>query len=142
MASAETIAILNRLVTIHRCSLASYMKFACPWSAESNGQILETLAAITDDHAQTADRIASFVLEQGGILATGDFPMEFPGYHDVSLSFLLDQLVTRQLADMDAIKTCVEDLQMTPMAKALAEEALGESKAHLELLEELKQPVG
>lgn len=142
MASAETIAILNRLVTIHRCSLASYMKFVRPWSGESNGHILETLAAITDDHDQTAHRIASFVLEQGGILATGDFPMEFPGYHDVSLSFLLDQLIARQVSDMDAIKTCVEDLHMTPMAKALAEEALGESKAHLELLEELKQPVG
>ena len=65
--------------------------------------------------------------------------MEFTGLHDLSLEYLLSELVRRQQADVDRIGEIATLLRTDPAAHALAEEALGAAKGHLASLRELRQ---
>ena len=63
--------------------------------------------------------------------------MEFTDTHDLSLDYLLGKLAFYQKQDIAAIEQCVPDLAGDPQGRALAEEALGTARGHLESLEEL-----
>ena len=66
--------------------------------------------------------------------------MLYTAWHDVSFDFVLDKMIDKQRQDITAIEECVEQLTLAPLAKSVAEEALGAAKGHLESLEELKTP--
>ncbi len=57
--------------------------------------------------------------------------------HDLSLDFLIAAAVRYQEYDLTAIQEIVDGLAPAPAARALAEEALGMSKGHLDSLREL-----
>ncbi len=88
------------------------------------------------------DRIGEMIIEMEGIVSYGEFPMKYTGWHDLSMDFLIGRCIEAQQLDIARIEKCVGWLQGSPRAKVLAEEALGEAKAHLEALEELQQPAG
>ena len=83
------------------------------------------------------DRIGAMIVELQGVIRYGEFPRRFADWHDLSLDFILGKLIVMQQLDIDRIAKCVEWLDDSPRAKAIAQEALGEAKAHLESLEEL-----
>lgn len=137
--SVETNAVLNRLSVIHSRSLAMYLSYAAPWSAESNGAA-DTLKAIVADQKRIADRVGEMIVESNGDVDPGAFPMRFTSLHDLSFRFLLDKLIEHQKRDIVAIEQCTAQLTTAPLAKAVAQDALGAAKAHLESLKELQQP--
>lgn len=136
---AETNAVLNRLSVIHSRSLAMYLSYAVPWVAGANGEASQRLGLIAEDQRRTADQLGEMILENGGVVDPGEFPMRFTSMNDLSFDFLLQQLVDRQQRDVAAIESCVQRLEGDPAAKAVAQEALGAAKAHLVTLRELKQ---
>lgn len=137
MSSVETNAVLNRLSVIHSRSLPIYLSYAAPWAAESNGAA-DTLNAIVADQLRIADRIGEMILDSNGEVDPGAFPMRYTSLHDLSLNFLLNKLIEQQMRDILAIEQCSSQLATAPLAKAVAEEALGAAKGHLESLKELK----
>lgn len=136
MSSASTIDVLNRLVVFHQASLPMYLRFAAPYLG-SDGAAADVLQHIASDQEAMADRLAQMVLENGGTVVSGEFPMTYTGYHDLGLEFLRARLVEQQRAHIRRIQESVERLALVPMARALAEEALGEAKGHLQSLEEI-----
>jgi hypothetical protein len=139
MNNAKTIDVLNRLYVLHNRSLPIYLRDAAPAMRAGNEAGAESLAHIIEDHEQTLDRLGTMILDRGGIVEQGRFPIEFTGWHDLSFDYLLTQLIERQRRDIRATEACVRELDHDPEAKAVAEEVLGQAKGHLDSLVELTQ---
>lgn len=133
--------ILNRLLAIHTSSFPTYLVCTGPWTHRGDEAASETLSQIVADEQNTADRVVQMITDLGGSVASSTYPMLFTDLHDLALEFLLQRLVEYQQQDIVSIESCAADLADAPLARALAEEALGAAKGHLESLEELtKQP--
>ena len=98
---------------------------------------------MVDDQRRTVDRIATLILDNGGIVDRGEFPMNFTAYNDVSPKFLLGKIIERQEKTIAMIEKIADALAIAPYAQAATREALGEAKGHLENLQELAaEPAG
>lgn len=137
MSPEDPTAVLNRLLVIHNRSLPMYLSYAPPYQARNNGAAQEALDNIVADQKEFVDRFGEMVISRGGIVRHGEFPMEFTGYHDLSLNFLIRKMRERQEREITLIEQCVEQLESHPLEQAVAAEALGAAKGHLDTLKEL-----
>ncbi len=90
MSSKDTIDILNRLVQLHHRSLPVYLSYAAPTWGRGEEQAQDTLKQISDDAARTVDRISEMIMEEGGSVDLGAFPMRYTALHDLAFDYLLD----------------------------------------------------
>jgi hypothetical protein len=139
MSTSDTLELLNRLLIVHHRSLAAYLTYAVPWIATGKEDTGALIASIGLQNKQMADRIGGMVLESHGRVEYGHFPMTFTSLHDVSADYLLTLLLPRQQRLIQVIESIVDDLRLAPVAQALAQEALGEAKAHLDQLTEVSK---
>ena len=133
----RTIDLLNELLAIEYRSFPMYLTDACPWTHHGDERATETLANIAADQKQMVQRIGEFIIDMGGRVDTGEYPMEFTDTHFLSLDFLLKELVRYQRQDVAAIERIVRELGDVRAAHELAEETLGSERAHLEAIEAL-----
>jgi hypothetical protein len=129
--------VLNRLYAILYRSLPMYLTYAVPWTHRGDERATEALQRIVEDQQQLANRIAEHILEHYGPIDSGEYPLDFPDTNDLAFDFLIGKLVNCQKRDVAAVERCVSQLMGDHDARALAEEALGSARAHLETLEEL-----
>ena len=135
--------ILNRLLILHERSLPIYLAYAPPWELENYPQVKAVIDQIVEDQKRTVDRLATIILENDGALDHGEYPMSFTSLHDLSVKYLLGQLIDRQTKLIGVIDKLAVQLTAAPYAQAAAREALGEAKGHLENLQELScEPAG
>lgn len=129
--------VLNRLLTVLYRSLPAYLTDATPWTHRGDEKAVDVLHRIVEDQQQLATRIGELVLDHYGAVELGDFPLDFPDTNDLAFDYLIGKLVACQKRDVATIERCVNQLQADFEARALAEEALGSARGHLESLEEL-----
>ncbi len=140
MLPRKTVAALERLlVTLYR-SLPMYLTDAVPWTGQGDARAVEVLRYIVADQKGSCARLAHYLQSHHVPLNTGHYPMSFTDTNDLSLGFLVTLLADSQRADIATIERLIHDVTSDPQALALAEEALGGARAHLEALEELAQP--
>ena len=137
----STASIMNRLLTLHQRSLPMFLTYAAPWTAKHDQKAIETLRFLVEDQKRLAGRIADYMLERRWRMDPGEFPLEFTGLHDVSLEYLWPKLIEAQRRDISVVQGCIAALASDPFARALAEEALGSARGHLESLEEVAQQI-
>jgi bacterioferritin (cytochrome b1) len=135
--NSETIHLLNRLLAIHMRSFVQYLRYAKPYVPPGREEVLETVEAVAEDQEVMSDRISRMVIDAGSLPRTGEFPMEFTDLHDLSVDFLLQAAVRYQEYDVQTIQEIVTRLAAEPASRAIAEEALGMAKGHLDSLREL-----
>jgi hypothetical protein len=133
----NTIEALNKLYVLHHRSLPVYLHYAPPYQLARHAKASATLAQIVADQTRTADRLATLVLEAGGQIDPGEFPMWFTGLHDLSVDFLVNKLIDRQERFIAACEQLAGSLTLAPFAQAAAREAVGEAKGHLDNLRDL-----
>jgi hypothetical protein len=138
MSPPSTTEILNRLLVLHVRSLSMYLGYAPPYQLYQNERAKAILDQIVEDQKRTVDRLGTLILESGGAVDYGEFPMSFTSLHDLSLSYLLNLLIERQEKSIAACQKLAEMLSMAPYAQAAAREAVGEAKGHLDNLRELQ----
>ena len=83
------------------------------------------------------DRISTMIQEAGEDVDPGKFPIEFTGLHDLSLDYLLSRMVDGQREIVSAGEQAVSELAADALAQAVAQEAVGTAKAHLDSLLEI-----
>lgn len=137
MSVDATKELLNRLLILHARTLPVYLLDAAPWFRPGNEHALEVLRDIANDQQDTATRIADLLMERNYRPDMGDFPLMFTSFNDLSVDYLVQEMLRRQTAESSDIADCVAKLAHDPAAKALAEEALGAAKAHLDSLRDL-----
>ena len=137
MNSPDTLDLLNRLHVLQRRSLPMYLGYAAPWEAYGCDPRANALTRIVENQKLMADRLASMILDLGGTPDYGHFPMFYTALNDTSLEYTTKVMLERQQREVAAMEKIADALRLSPVAHALALEALGESKAHLDLLEEM-----
>jgi len=136
MKKTDPNSILSRLLELHTHSLPMYLSDASPYHTVDDEPRMEILRSIIDSQRAMAERITDALHEGDAAIYQGSYPMAFTGMHDLSLDYLWGRLIEWQERDVAAIEACAEELQPYPLAGSLAEEALGEAKAHLDALRE------
>lgn len=140
MIARETNEVLNRLLALHCHSLPMYLSFSMPSLLRGDDRASQTFAAIVADQKRVVETIGEAIVEGEGRVSMGEFPMSFTSLHDLSFDFLLRKMIEHQQRMVREISRCVQELQTAPRYAALASEALGLAKGHLESLTELKVP--
>lgn len=133
-----TVDVLNRLLAMHSRSLPTYLVSAPPWYPESDSNAMVALRHVAEDHALMVDRLGAEIMREHGAVKAGEFPMTYTDLHDLSIDFVLRQVVSELQGNLEEIQTCMDQLQNAPAAKALAEEALGATQGHLDNLVSLE----
>jgi hypothetical protein len=136
MTEPSTYDILNRLLVLHSRSLAAYLNYARPWAIQAHPKTLAVLDQMVADQQATVDRLAALIMETGPV-EPGEFPIIFTGWHDLSVEWLVEKLIERQQKTIILIERLVNQLNLAPYAQAMAREALGQAKGHLENLQEV-----
>jgi hypothetical protein len=113
-----------------------YLNSASPHRQHGDEKAWETLRRIMDDQHLMIDKIAEQVESSDGSPNMGEFPMDFTGAHDLSMAYMMQQVLERQRQEVGAIERLSSQLDSGSQAKALAQEALGAAKAHVQSLEE------
>jgi hypothetical protein len=134
---ADPIDVLNRLLGILYRSLPMYLRRMRPPVGRGQEKAWEAIVAAAADQEHYARRMAEAIQAAGGLIDPGQFPVSFTALHDVSLDFLLGRVIELAKRDVRCIEQCVSSLAAFPRARELAEEALGNARGHLEMLEEL-----
>jgi hypothetical protein len=137
MNAIEAVPTLNRLLTILCRSLPAYLADAQPWSQLARREVRLAIDRLLADQELYARRVAEAILQCGGRPQPGSFPPEFTAKNDLSLDFLLREVIEHQEEDVAAIEECVEELEIDSSLHALSEEILGNAKGHLDSLMEL-----
>ena len=138
MSPPSTTEILNRLLVLHMRSLQMYLGYAPPYELARHEKAKAVLDQIVEDHKRTVDRLGTLILESGGTIDYGEFPMSFTSLHDLSLSYLIKLMIERQQKQIVVCEKLANQLSMAPYAQAAAREVVGEAKGHLENLQELQ----
>ena len=138
MSQASTREILNQLLGIYSGSFPRYVAQARPWIHAGDQKAIETFQHIAADQVAIMDRISDEIVALDGQPNLGSFPMVYTDTNDLSLQYMVRQAIDCQKADIVAIEECVGALRDNATVSALAEEALGMAKGHLQSLEELE----
>ena len=138
MSPPSTTDVLNRLLVLHERSLPMYLSYAPPNRLADHPRAKVVLDQIVEDQKRTIDRLATMVLDNGGLVDSGEFPMSFTSLHDLSLEYLLKLLIERQEKMVAVCDKLASQLNLAPFAQAAAREAVGEAKGHLDNLRELQ----
>jgi hypothetical protein len=142
MPSSDTIDVLNRVLAILERSFPQYLQYARPYIPAGREDVMETLAEIVACQDSLAERVNEMIFESGSNADKGKFPIDFTDTHDLSIDYLIQEAIGYQKQDIADLAECVESLNLAPAAQALAAEALGMAKGHLESLEELASKAG
>jgi hypothetical protein len=135
MSSPDTITILNRVLAILERSFPQYMLYARPYIPLGREAEMETIEQIVAGQNALAERVAQQILDSGGRLDHGDFPIDFTDTHDLGIDFLLQEAIDCLKQDVTDLQECADALRSAPVAQSLADEAIGLTKGHLEQLE-------
>lgn len=133
----STIDVLNRLYVAHARSLPSYLSYAMPWLASTDARAWETVVQVAVDQRRMADRLGEMIMDLGGAVDPGEYPLKYTALHDLSFEYLLGKVIEGQTQLVPQLQAGAEQLTLVPLARSLAEEAVGEAKGHLESLREL-----
>jgi len=136
--TTDSLAVLNRLFRSVYRSLPAYLEQAHPWPGSAGSRGVEALDRMAADHRTLAERLAEAILDQGGPLDAGRFPMEFTDLHDVSLDFLLGEIERRLEQELPELKRSVYELAKTPALHPLADDVRRTAQEHLAMLKQLR----
>jgi hypothetical protein len=134
MKAYEAVTTLNRLLEILCRSLPAYLDDAQPWARMDARRVQAALDHFLADTQLYAERVVKAILDLGGRPQPGSFPGEFAAKNDLSLDFLLREVIESQEHDILAIGQCAARLESDSSLHALAEEILGNAKGHLEII--------
>ncbi len=133
--SPMVVSVLNRLLRTLCRSLALYAEEIKPWSLAGHEPVWTAVGRLAADGRMYSQRVAEAIIERGGQPDPGPFPLEFAALNDLGLEFFLREIIVRLNRDQKVIGQCAAELADDPAARALAEEAYGNLRGHIELLE-------
>ena len=129
--------LLNRLLAIVGRSFPQYLQYSRPYIPTGRSNLKETIDSIVGDQDVMVERISQTLYNAERPPRYGEFPMEYTDLHDLDIDYLIGAAIKYQQQDIASISAIADQLQLAPAAQALAEEALGMAKGHLDSLQEL-----
>jgi hypothetical protein len=137
MKFVEAIPVLNRLLQTLCGSLPMYLAGAKPWTQSDHSSLQSAFDNLVADQQHYAQRVAEAISELGGQMEPIHFPTEYTAKNDLSLDFLLQEIIDALQQDMASVEYCVAELNGSPSLHSLAEEIYGNTRGHLENMQEI-----
>jgi len=137
MPTADTIAVLNRVLAILRRSFTQYARYSRPYVPPSRARAMETLTNIAAEQDALAERVVDQIIDSAGLPNYGEFPMEFTDTHDLGIDYLIREAIGYQRQDVASLEACAATPNLSPPAQSLVAETLRIANGHLKSLEEL-----
>jgi len=137
MKSYETLPVLNRLLNCLSRSLPAYLAETSTYENPDSAPIRAAIDRLASDQRRYADRVAEAIVARGGRPNPGRFPREFTAKNDLSVSYLLHDVIDLLDQDIALFEQYAKELEGAASLHALAEEILGNAKGHLDALLEL-----
>jgi hypothetical protein len=134
MKTFEIVPVLDRLLRLLCRSLPAYLVDAKAWEGPGSEPIRQAIRNLVADQRMYAERVAKAIVRYGGHPSPGSFPAEFTAKHDLSLSFLLLDVLDGLDQDIAWYEQCATELENVSSLHALAAEILGNAKGHLDVL--------
>ncbi len=132
----QAIPVLNELLSVLCRSLPAYLADAKPWAQSEDRPLHTALDRLVADQQRYARRVTEIIVEQGGRPDPGRFAMQFTAKNDLSLEFLRQEVILRMEQDVLTIERCAAQLEDIASLHSLAEEILGNTRGHLDILKE------
>jgi len=132
-----TTDVLNQLLHLLLRGLPAYVVEVNPWMQPGRHPLRKALANLADDRRQFANRTNQAILDRGAYPDPGPFPLEYTGLNDVSIEYLTNELIDSLHVDIEILQEIAAQLAAIPELHALAEEILGNTIAHAEILEKV-----
>jgi hypothetical protein len=143
MPDAYTHRTLNEALVILSRSLPMYLSHAAPWVAFGHDEARHALDRMVADHKDAARRLTELLNGRRHTIDPGEFPMDFTGLHDVSIDYLVKQLIAHQKRLAASLERCAQRLAGDHEGQRILEEVANSSRRHLQALESLdRQPAG
>jgi hypothetical protein len=138
MARIDTNAVLNRLlITLYRSFPLYLADTAAVWTHAGDDEATQMVGSIASDYRMYSQRLIDLLQERRAAFGLGEYPMAFTDTHDLSLDYLISELIFYQRQDIASIEQCVAALVTDSQGRSLGEEILGNARGQLESLEEL-----
>jgi hypothetical protein len=134
--------VLNQILHLLCRGLPAYVVEINAWTRPAAAALREALARLMEDRRLYAQRTAQAILDRGGYPDPGSFPLEYTSLNDVSIEYLTDELIASLQMDIEILEALSSQLDDAPELKALAEEIIGNTKAHAEIIEETSRYEG
>ncbi len=142
METHHALHMLNRLLEMLYRSLPVYLQGCPPWVPRGRERACEAIGHLAIDHLHYAERVAEAIQALGGQPHPGRFPSDFAALNDVSLDCLLSRVLELARRDLRCLEQMVPELTPHVRLRDLADEILGNTRGHLEILEELRPVAG
>jgi hypothetical protein len=139
--SFTSVSTLQDLHSLLRYSFPQYMAFARPHAPKGRREALAVFNDIATDQTEQADRASQLLDELHVAPDSPGFPMEFTDAHDLSIDYLLRLAAKHQVAEVSELRELAQRPGLSHSVRTLAEECVGMSRAHLELLQAELQPL-
>ncbi|MDX1965010.1 MAG: ferritin-like domain-containing protein [Pirellulales bacterium] len=136
-ANMDNTAILNQVLIMLNRSFAMYLHYAMPYFTQGDEQLRAAFENLVADQKSYVDKLGEMIIDRETRAEMGQFPMQYTDCHDLSIQYLIRELVRDQERDVRAFTRAVEFLRRDPAALALVEEILGNAQGHLETLSSL-----
>jgi hypothetical protein len=137
MSSSNATSALAQGLSVLESSLPQYLANTRPWMRRGDEKAADVLEQIIREQRRDSVRIADVIEAANEPLPSCQYPMSYTDTHDLSMEYLVREMIAYQKQDIVAIEHCTQLAATNIAAKSLLEEVLGSSRAHLELLEEL-----
>lgn len=136
MLPAKQFELLNQVAALHHRSLPTYLTYARPWvrsGSEANAAIIEDIAA---DHHDLVQRILRVLEADDRPVMLGDFPMNYTDLNDLSLDFILQELMHYERRLLKTLEEIASWMDRDQSSYLLVNMAIGMAIGHLENLAE------
>jgi hypothetical protein len=127
--------LLNQLLHLLCRGLPAYVVQINPWIQPGGEPLVSAMQNLDADRQLYARRITRAIIERGANPDPGAFPLEYTGLNDVSIEYLTNELIDSLNLDTEILGAISARLEVIPDLHALAEEILGNTIAHAEILE-------
>lgn len=131
------IDVLNQLLHLLSRGLSAYVVEINPWMQPGDESLRASLFNLADDRRLFASRTIHAISDNAGDPDPGPFPLEYTGLNDVSIEYLAGELVDSLSIDIEILEALSAQLNGMPDLHALTQEILGNTKAHVEILEKM-----
>ncbi|MGD0382300.1 MAG: hypothetical protein ABSA77_02185 [Thermoguttaceae bacterium] len=129
--------VLHQFLHMLCRGLPAYVVEINPWMQPGHGPLGKALANLAADRRLFANRTAQALLERGEYPDPGTFPLEYTGLNDVSIEYLTGEIIDSLQLDIEILPEFSAQLAEIPELHALAEEILGNTIGHAEILEKM-----
>jgi bacterioferritin (cytochrome b1) len=127
--------LLNQLLHMLCRGLPAYVVEIKLWMQPEHRELRKVLVNLANDRTLFANRTAQIILNRGGHPDPGSYPLEFTGLNDVSIDYLTQELIDSLQMDIEILEAFSTRFASIPDAHVLAEEIIGNTKGHVEILE-------